>query len=135
MSSSTSTWCERPHRLCGPSLIAGQERSNPPMPRTSSRRTRSTAAADGRSVRPALTRLRRLVEKAEAVTVENKQLRTEVKRLQRELRAVQSALVGLAPGGGRRRSADATRARRTRRPITAPAALERRPGALAKARE
>ena len=105
------------------------------MPRTSNRRTRSTGGADGRSVRPALTRLRRLVEKAEAVTIENKLLRTEVKRLQRELRAVQSALAGLAPGGSRRGSAAATRTRRTRRPITDPAVLERRRAALAKARE
>jgi len=105
------------------------------MPRTSSRRTRSSGGADGRSVRPALTRLRKLVEKAESVTIENKALRTEVKRLQRELRAVQSALVGLAPGGGRRRSGGGAAPKRTRRPITDPAVLERRRAALAKARE
>jgi hypothetical protein len=105
------------------------------MPRTSTRRTRSTGGADGRSLRPALTRLRRMVEKAESVTIENKQLRSEVKRLQRELRAVQSALAGLAPGASRRRAADAARTRRTRRPITDPAVLERRRAALAKARE
>lgn len=105
------------------------------MPRTSNRRTRSTGGADGRSVRPALTRLRKLVEKAEEVTIENKLLRTEVKRLQRELRAVQSAIAGLAPGASRRRAADGTKPRRTRRPITDPAVLERRRAALAKARE
>ena len=105
------------------------------MPRTSNRRTRSTGGADGRSLRPALTRLRRMVEKAESVTLENKTLRSEVKRLQRELMAVQSALAGLAPGGSRRRSSDGTRPRRTRRPITDPAVLERRRAALAKARE
>jgi hypothetical protein len=105
------------------------------MPRTSNRRTRSAGGADGRSVRPALTRLRRLVEKAEAVTVENKQLRSEVQRLQRELRAVQSALAGLAPGGGRRRAAESARPRRARRPITDPAVLERRRAALEKARQ
>ena len=105
------------------------------MPRTSTRRSRSTGGADGRSVRPALTRLKRLVEKAESVTIENKLLRTEVKRLQRELMAVQSALAGLAPGGGRRRGGDGTRARRTRRPITDPAVLERRRAALEKARQ
>ena len=105
------------------------------MPRTSNRRTRATGGADGRSVRPALTRLRRLVEKAEEVTIENKQLRTEVKRLQRELRAVLSALAGLAPGAGRRRGADAAKPRRTRRPITDPAVLERRRAALEKARQ
>jgi hypothetical protein len=104
------------------------------MPRTSTRRSRSAVGAAGRSVRPALTRLRRLVEKAESVTIENKQLRSEVKRLQRELMAVQSALAGLAPGG-RRRTSDGTRARRTRRPITDPAVLERRRAALAKARQ
>lgn len=105
------------------------------MPRTGTRRPRAASTStDRRSVRPALNRLRRLVEKAESVALENKQLRTEVQRLQRELRAVQSALAGLAPGG-RRRTADGTRQRRTRRPITDPAVLERRRAALAKARE
>src|SRR5437588_6170124 len=105
------------------------------MPRTASRRTRTVSSGpDRRSVRPALNRLRRLVEKAESVTLENKKLRSEVQRLQRELRAVQSALAGLAPGG-RRRSADGTRPRRARRPITDPAVLERRRAALAKARQ
>ncbi len=103
------------------------------MPRTTTRRARSAGGADGRSIRPALSRLRRLVEKAESVTIENKQLRTEVKRLQRELRAVQSALAGLAPGG--RRRAESARPRRARRPITDPAVLERRRAALEKARQ
>ncbi|HEX6487572.1 MAG TPA: hypothetical protein VF137_01700 [Candidatus Dormibacteraeota bacterium] len=106
------------------------------MPRTGTRRPRAAALViDRRSVRPALTRLRRLIDKAESATLENKQLRAEVTRLQRELRAVQSALAGLAPGAGRRRASTASAPRRARRPITDPEVLERRRAALAKARE
>lgn len=108
------------------------------MPRTSTRtnapKTRRAPLVDGRQIRSGLGKLRRLVGRAEDVLAENKILRAQVSRLERELRAVQAGLAALDGARGGRRTRAATATKRTRRPITDPAVLERRRQALEKAR-
>lgn len=108
------------------------------MPRgtrsTTTSRTRRAPIVDGRQIRSGLGRLRRLVGRAEELVTENKMLKGQVRRLERELRAVQAGLAALDGARGGRRTRAATGAKRTRRPITDPAVLERRRQALEKAR-
>jgi hypothetical protein len=89
---------------------------------------------DGRQIRSGLGKLRRIVGRAEDLLTENKTLKAQVRRLERELRAVQAGLAALDGNRGRRRASSATSTRRTRRPVTDPAVLERRRQALEKAR-
>ena len=79
-------------------------------------------------------RLKRIVSRAEELLAENKTLRTQVRRLERELRAVQAGLAALDGARGSRRTRAVAAVKRTRRPITDPAVLERRRQALEKAR-
>ena len=108
------------------------------MPRarrtTASTRTRRTISVDSRQIRTGLGRLRRIVGRAEELVTENKMLKSQVRRLERELRAVQAGLAALDGARGGRRTRAASGVKRTRRPITDPAVLERRRQALEKAR-
>ena len=104
------------------------------MPRTARTANKRVAIVDGRQIRAGLGRLRRMVGRAEDLLAENKMLRSQVRRLERELRAVQAGLAALDGTRGGRRTRAASTVKRTRRPITDPAVLERRRQALEKAR-
>lgn len=100
------------------------------MPRT--RRTTQAAGLDGRTVRSALTGLKRQMARGEAAIAENAELRKRVRVLERELKSVSTLLSRLGASGsggnGRRRQ------RRQRRP-SSPEVQARRLEALAKARQ